>query len=215
MSIRRWRRTVIVSGIWLAGLVRPGHIGAQTPSHPSPRVVGFLLPSTLHGYVCQDSSPWISPAHTIHYGYADDSTNTVVVSMSHLRLDATQTSSLVMSHRFLQTQAKSYLDSLPLGVIHGAYDAYKIAYSQVSDMTIQQMSIPGYTLSVVVRRQGTVALRFVDWYAIQGWVIQVRATMPAAQMATSTLPLFIHDLVGQLVRQDTMVQPQQHRPSPP
>ena len=145
------------------------------------------------------------------YRYADDSANTLTVSVSRLSLDSTHTPSLVMSHRFLQNQAKSYLDSLPLGVTDGVYDAYKVAYSR-SVCTYhddpQQLSIPGYALPVAVRRQGTVALRFVYWYVIQGWVVQVRATMPAAQIATSTLPLFVNGLVSQVVHQVLASQPQ-------
>ena len=143
----------------------------------------------------------LSPAHAIRYRYADYSTGALVVSISRLRPDSAQTSSVAMSHRFLQTQAKRYLDSLPLGLTNGAYEAYKIAYSQIADTTIKQVAVPGYTLSVAVRRQGTVALRFLYWYTIQGWVVQVRATMPAAKMATSTLPLFVHDLAEHVVHQ--------------
>jgi hypothetical protein len=208
VSAIRWRIALFFGSVWAAGLVPPSPVCAQQTAHSFTHLTSFSLPSRLHGYVRQDSSTVVSPLHQALYRSADDSTNILVVSVSRLQFDATHPSSIEALHRILQTQAQRYLDSLPLGVTQGAYDAYRIAYHHVMDTTIKQVAVPGYTLSVAVRRQGTVALRFLYWYTIQGWLVQVRATMPEAKMATSTLPLFVHDLAGHVVRQ--VLAPQHH-----
>jgi hypothetical protein len=196
-----WLRVLGVSWVWSVSLVLPGLLGAQALPHAPAHSAGFPLPSKLHGYVRQDANPVVSPAHMVPYRDADDSSNTLVVSISRLQPDATSPLSVETAHRLLQTQAKGYLDSLPLGATHGQYEIYKVAYSQVADTMIQHIAVPGYALSVAVRHQGTVALRFVYWYAIQGWLVQIRATMPAAMVATSTLPLFVQDLADYIVLQ--------------
>jgi hypothetical protein len=117
--------------------------------------------------------------------------------MSHRESDSTLTSSITTSHRSLETQADRYLDSLQQGLINEAYDAYKVAYRQDADTIIHALPIPGYTLSVVFRHQNTMTIQFIYWYLIQGWIIELRCMMPATQMASSPLPLFVNTVVDQ------------------
>lgn len=200
-----WQCLLLLSGVWSANLVLPYPIVAQTPVSLSARAAmrdsAFSMPSTLQGYMRQDSSAWISQVHPVSYRSVADSANTVVISIRRLAPDSTPIPSITTAHRILQAEVKCYLDSLPGGETTGAYEAYKIAYQQVADTTIQSLSIPGYTLSVAIRRQGAVTLRFMYWYVIQGWLVQAYATMPATAITTSTLPLFVHELVGHMVRE--------------
>lgn len=195
-----------MSLVWYVGIMSPAQVVAQRASQTANSFVNLSLPSKLRGYILQDSILSSSPSHGMIYHYADDSVSMLTVSISRLRSDIAHLPSIEISHRILQIHATKYADSLPLGVTEGAYDTYKIAYSQTADTTIHQMSIPGYTLSVAVRSHGTMGIRFLYWYLVHGWLVQVRAVMPEAEMATSTLPLFVNDLIGNLVHQVSVSQ---------
>ena len=199
-----WWLVILFTGFCVGNIALAYRAHCQAPTAPSHRTMArtghFVLPAMLYGYVHQDSNGRINLIHPLTYRLATDSANCVSVSVSVVKPDSAMGTTVMLQSPVIQAHVKGYLDSLRIGLVRSGYEAARIAYRQVMDTTIQSVFIPGYTLAVVVRGHGEAVIRFAYWYVIQGWLLQIRATMPASEMATSTLPLFAREVISDVVR---------------
>lgn len=97
-----------------------------------------------------------------------------------------------------QDEANTFVTSLPLLQQRGYFDDYRVAFNEPDTTHVASNMLIGSVVAVAVKRQGVVGLSFFYAYALPDAMVKVRVDITMAQLKTSNVPGFVHDLVGHL-----------------
>lgn len=152
------------------GMYRLAICGTGPSAGDSTGLPPFHVPATVGAATLQDSTV-VGGATAYRYTGPQVKAFDLFIWSSSLSSASGQDSAL-------REEVAKYQSVVPTGVDSGWYDTYKIVFSDPHPVKVDHRSIPGYVVSVVLKRGAENYVSFFYIYALDGRLAKIRLTLP-------------------------------------